>query len=92
MTIHEEIKTRIEAALSPDHLEVINESHKHAGHAGDDGSGQTHFKLMVVSAHFEGQSRVQRQQGINTIIAPLFDQGLHALSMRLLTLGEYRKE
>ena len=85
MTIEEEIKQIIEAEFNPTHLEVINESHKHAGHAGDDGSGQTHFKLIIVSDQFEGLSRVQQQKRVNETLISLFDRGLHALSMRLST-------
>lgn len=88
MNIEQEIKARIEAAFAPERFELINESHKHAGHAGDDGSGQTHFKLMVVSFAFEGCSRVERQMRVNNTLKSLFDIGLHAISMRLLTPTE----
>ncbi len=89
MTIEEEIKTILQKEISPDYLEVINESHKHAGHAGDDGSGQTHFKLIVVSSRFSECTRVQRQQMVNALIKPLFNKGLHAISMRLLSPEEF---
>lgn len=85
----EKIKIAIEAGLSQSRIEVINESSKHAGHAGDDGSGQTHFKLMVASDDFLGCGPVQRQRMVNTAIAGLFAQGLHAISMKLFTLEEY---
>lgn len=88
MTIEQEIKKIIEAQFTPTHLEVINESHKHAGHAGDDGSGQTHFKLIVVSVDFQDLSRVERQKEVNKTLVSLFDRGLHALSMRLLSPEE----
>lgn len=91
MTIEEEIKHLVEKAFTPEHLEVINESHKHQGHAGDDGSGQTHFKLIVASQHFSGQTRVQRQKAVNTCLKDLFDKGLHALSMQLSTPQEHPK-
>ena len=86
--MEQKIKKAIEEGLSPIHLEVVNESYKHAGHAGDDGSGQTHFKLMVVSDAFLKRSRVQRQRIVNTVVGSLFNEGLHAVSMQLLTLGE----
>ncbi len=85
MTIEQEIKTILETEFSPEYLEVINESSKHAGHSGDDGSGQTHFKLIVVSKKFTDCSRIQRQQAINNSIKHLFDEGLHAVSMKLST-------
>lgn len=88
MTIEDKIKQIIQNEFTPTHLEVINESHKHAGHAGDDGSGQTHFKLIVVSNLFEEQSRVERQKSVNASIKNLFDKGLHAISMHLSTPDE----
>lgn len=88
MTIEQEIKTILETHFSPEYLEVINESYKHAGHAGDDGSGQTHFKLIVVSRKFSDCTRMQRQQSVNNAIKPLFDKGLHAVSMKLSTPQE----
>ncbi len=88
MRIEEKIKHLLEKEFSPTHLQVVNESHKHAGHAGDDGSGQTHFKLKVVSVDFGGKSRVQRQRLVNQAIGGLFDEGLHAVSMQLSTPEE----
>ena len=67
-------------------LKIENESHKHAGHFS--GNGDTHFKLEVVSADFSGESRVQRHRLINTMLSDCFDQGLHALSLSLLTPDE----
>ena len=89
MKMEEKIKKAIEDAFSPSHLEIINESHKHAGHAGDDGSGQTHFKLIVVSNEFSGCDRVQRQRMLNASICDLFEEGLHAISMKIFTLEEF---
>ena len=88
MKMEQKITKAIEEGLSPTRLEVINESYKHAGHAGDDGSGQTHFKLIIVSDGFTGHGRVQRQRMVNTMLKNLFEDGLHAISMQLFTLGE----
>lgn len=88
MHMDELIKRLIEENLEPIEYKLINESHKHAGHAGDDGSGQTHYKLMVVSNLFEGQSRVQRQRHVMQQLKAAFDQGLHAISMKLSTPDE----
>lgn len=87
--MEQKIRKAIEETLSPTHLEVVNESHKHAGHAGDDGSGQTHFKLMVVSSDFSEYNRMQRQRMVNATVKNLFDQGLHAITMQLFTPEEY---
>jgi len=88
MTMEEKIKQALANAIDVHHMELINESHKHAGHSGDDGSGQTHFLLMVVSDDFLNHSRVQRQRVINAAIAQFFKEGLHAISLKLLTLEE----
>lgn len=64
---------------------VENQSHLHHGHAGSPHSGQSHFFVKIVSEEFEGLTRVQRHQKINDVIKPLFDKGLHALSLDLKT-------
>lgn len=83
MNIENAILSIIQERFAPIQFFVINESHKHKGHAGDDGSGQTHFKLKVVSSAFEGLSRVERQRLVNQALEELFKAGLHALSMTL---------
>lgn len=79
------IKRLIEENLHPSHMELINESFKHAGHAGDNGTGQTHYKLIVVSDMFEGMSRVERHKHVMLILEGAFETGLHALSLELYT-------
>ena len=83
MTIEEQIKALVEERLAPVSYQLINESAKHVGHAGDDGSGQTHFNLVVVSSVFDGMSRVQCHQYVNSMLEGLFDKGLHAISLKL---------
>ena len=69
-------------------FELEDLSHQHAGRAGT----ESHFKLLIVDAVFQGQSRVQRQRKINELLASEFEQGLHALTMRLLTPEEAEKQ
>ncbi len=88
MHMDELIKRLVEENLEPVNFELINESHKHLGHAGDDGSGQTHYKLIVVSHVFKGQSRVERQRAVMQVLKDAFDSGLHAISMKLSTPEE----
>ena len=76
------------AALAPAHLEVINDSHHHAGHLGDDGTGESHWTVVVESAAFQGLSRVQRQRLINTALADLLVARIHALAIRARAPGE----
>jgi len=88
MLIEDQINQILTEELKPTSLEVINDSHKHKGHAGDDGTGQTHFTVKIVSDIFENQSRVDRQRTVMKLLKPCFDAGLHALSLQLKTLDE----
>jgi len=60
--IAQEISQLLTAAFAPERLEVINDSAKHHGHAGDDGSGESHFTVAIESAAFAGKSRLDRQR------------------------------
>lgn len=68
--------------FAPVSLEVVDDSARHAGHAGASPEGETHFNVRIVSAKFEGLGRVARQRAINTALAPEFESGLHALSIK----------
>jgi BolA family transcriptional regulator, general stress-responsive regulator len=83
-----EIANRLTAALAPSHLEVINDSHHHAGHMGDDGTGESHFTVIVESDRFVGLSRVQRQRLVNQALAELLSSRIHALAIRARAPGE----
>ena len=87
--IENEIRSRLERNLNIHHLDVVNESYKHVGHAGDNGTGQTHFKLTVVSDDFVGCNRIQRQRKIYDLLSDLFDQGMHALSIDATDIKEF---
>ena len=60
-TLQTEMESLLTAAFAPSRLEVINDSARHHGHAGDDGSGESHFTVVIESAAFAGQSRLARQ-------------------------------
>ncbi len=83
MNIEHEIRSRLEAKFKCQDLEVINETQKHHGHVGDNGSGQTHFRVVMVSSDFTNMSRVQRHQAVNDLLSDLFDHDLHALALSL---------
>lgn len=89
MSFTEQIRLRLTEALTPEHIELINESHKHAGHAGDNGSGNSHYKLIVVSAVFEGCSRIQRHRMVYNVVNSEFSNNLHALAIQAYTPAEY---
>ncbi|MGE4312703.1 MAG: BolA family protein [Pseudobdellovibrionaceae bacterium] len=75
----ERIEAILQEMLQPTHLEVVNETAAHHGHAGDDGSGESHFCVIVAAPMFEGKTRVERHRMINEALAGLFAEGLHAL-------------
>jgi BolA protein len=86
--VAELIRRNLEQAFSPQHLEVVDDSDRHAGHAGARGGGESHFNVVVVSAAFQGLSRVERQRRVNSALKAAFDGGLHALSIKALAPGE----
>jgi BolA protein len=82
------ITERLTAALTPTRLEVINESAQHRGHLGDDGTGESHFRVIVESAAFAGQTRVARQRLVNHALADLLAERIHALAIQAKAPGE----
>jgi len=82
------IAARLTAALAPTHLEVINDSHHHAGHMGDDGTGESHFTVIVESPGFVGLNRVARQRAVNQALADLLATRIHALAIKARAPGE----
>ena len=83
-----EIETRLTAALSPTRLNVINDSGNHAGHTGDDGTGESHFTVEIVSAAFTGVARLERQRMVNRALGDLPGQKVHALAIKAKAPGE----
>jgi BolA protein len=80
MTVKTDIETRLHAAFSPDRLEVENESHRHAGHSGDDGTGESHFKVTIRAAAFAPMSRVARHRAVHQALGDLTTR-VHALAL-----------
>ena len=93
MTRHETALKLLNDSFHPDRSEIVNESHLHAGHHhGDgrpfDGTGETHFRVRIISAAFAGKSRLERHRAINAALAPVLDDGLHALAVEAAAPGE----
>jgi BolA protein len=93
MTRHETALKLLNDSFHPDRLEIVNESHLHAGHHhGDgrpfDGTGETHFRVRIISAAFAGKSRLERHRAINAALAPVLEDGLHALAVEAAAPGE----
>ena len=88
----ERIQNALQNGLHVQRIEVRDDSHMHAGHAGARPEGETHFDVVIVSPDFEGQSRVVRQRSVYALLAAEFEGGLHALSVRALTPEEAEAE
>jgi BolA family transcriptional regulator, general stress-responsive regulator len=90
MTRAELIKEKLTAALHPVSVEVVDDSARHAGHAGAKGlpAGETHFNVKVVAAAFEGKSRIDRHRLVNFILVNELKAGVHALAIDAKAPGE----
>jgi BolA protein len=78
----DEISARLSAAFAPERLEVVNESHRHAGHAGDDGSGESHFRVLVRAQALAPLSRLARHRAVHAALGDLTGR-IHALALDL---------
>ncbi len=83
-----EMIRRLQGALDPVRLDLDDQSARHVGHAGHDGRGESHFALVIESAAFAGQSRVQRQRAVYAALGDLMDQRVHALNIKAIAPGE----
>lgn len=92
MTVDDIIKQKLTEAFTPEMLEVVNESHLHAGHAGSPGTGSSHFRVTIVSAKFDGLSRVDRHRLVNEALRQELAGPVHALALKTQTPGEARGE
>jgi len=86
--VAEEIAELLSAAFAPSRLEVINDSASHRGHAGHDGTDESHFTVEIESAAFAGVSRVERQRRVNRALGDIPGQRVHALAIRASAPGE----
>ena len=87
-TLASEIERLLTAAFAPTRLAVINDSARHSGHSGDDGSGESHFTVEIESAAFAGVSRLQRQRMVNAALGDIPGQRVHALAVKARAPGE----
>ncbi|MFN3889759.1 MAG: BolA family protein [Beijerinckiaceae bacterium] len=92
MSVKETMRTKLERALNPLSLDVIDDSAKHAGHILHPGRveprGETHFTVKVVAEAFAGKSRIERHRMINAILAQEIADGVHALAIQAQAPGE----
>lgn len=88
MSAEQAITDKLTRAFAPQRLEVANESHLHAGHASSPGTGESHFRVTIVSDRFEGISRVERHRLVNEALAQELAGPVHALALKTLAPGE----
>lgn len=87
-SVAREIESRLTAAFAPARLTVTNDSAKHHGHMGDDGTGESHFSVEIEAAAFAGVGRLERQRMINRALGDLPGQRVHALAIKAKAPGE----
>jgi BolA protein len=88
LTVQREIETLLQEAFLPTRLDVINDSARHHGHAGDDGSGESHFTVVIESTAFTGKSRLERQRLVNRALGDIPGQRVHALAIKAFAPDE----
>ena len=81
------IAAALSAAFPPAEVEVVDDSHRHAGHAGAAPGGETHYSVLLVSEAFTGMNRVARSRAVHAALAEEFAGGLHALALTLRAPG-----
>ncbi|MBB5752460.1 BolA family protein [Prosthecomicrobium pneumaticum] len=81
MNTKERIAARLTEALSPQALDVVDESHLHKGHAGARPGGETHYRIRITAAAFAGLSRLEMHRRINALLADELSGGVHALAI-----------
>jgi len=86
--IAQEIQQILTDAFAPSLLNVTNDSASHSGHAGDDGSGESHFTVEIESPAFAGMSRLNRQRAVNRALGDIPGERVHALAIRARAPGE----
>jgi len=84
------ITEKLREAFAPARLEVVDESHRHEGHAGHRPGGETHFRVYIVAEAFKGKSRLERHRMVNETLASELGGGVHALAIHASAPGEDR--
>jgi BolA protein len=81
MRVADQIRSKLTAALHPSTLEIVDESHRHKGHAGARPNGESHFRVEIVSESFEGKTRLERQRMVYAALSEEMSHDIHALSL-----------
>ena len=88
--ISETLREKLTVAFAPEHLEIQDDSARHAGHSGAGPDGESHFNVTLTSGAFAGQPRVARQRMVYRVLADELAGPVHALSVTALAPGEVR--
>ena len=91
-TIAMRVRTKLTEAFSPDVLDIIDDSEQHRGHGGYRTGGETHFRVLIVSDAFAGQSRVTRQRMVYDLLRTEMSERIHALEISARTPAEQAKQ
>ena len=91
MSVADDIRQLVEKQCAPVSFDIVNESDKHAGHAGANETGETHFRLTIVSERFSGLPPVARHRLVMTVLKPLLDGPVHALALTTKTPAEIQR-
>jgi stress-induced morphogen len=78
------IEEKLQKNLNPNFLEVKNNSHLHAGHMGDNGTGETHFAVLITAEELKNISAVNAHRKVNSLLKDEFEKGLHALEIKIV--------
>jgi len=88
MSVEAAIREKLISAFAPTRLDVVNDSHLHAGHRGSPGTGESHFRVLIVSQMFAGKSRLERHRLVNETLAAELKGKVHALAIMAHAPGE----
>ena len=88
MSVETTIREKLTEAFAPTRLDVVNESHLHAGHRNSPGTGESHFRVLIVSSAFAGASRVARHRAVNKLLEAELKGKVHALALNAYAPGE----
>ena len=91
MSVAETMRQKLTERFAPVELEIIDESHRHAGHAGARPQGETHFAVTITSAAFAGLTRVARHRLVYDVVGQELAERVHALSLTTLAPHEHRR-
>jgi BolA protein len=87
MSIRDTITQKLNSAFTPEHLEVIDESSRHQGHAGWREGGETHFRVRIATRHFDGLGRLAQHRAVMDTLDTELKGGVHALAIEVLPMG-----